>query len=86
MVTDSPIAVAIIGTGIIGRAWAVVFARAGHQVRLFDSDPAMLQGALPAIAESIDLLAGAGLIDDPQAAKQRIVARAALAEAVGGVG
>jgi L-gulonate 3-dehydrogenase len=86
MVTESPFAVAVIGTGIIGRAWAVVFARAGHQVRLFDSDPAMLQGALPAIAESIDLLAGAGLIDDPAAAKQRIVARAALAEAVSGVG
>ena len=86
MVTESPPAVAVIGTGIIGRAWAVVFARAGHQVRLFDSDAAMLQGALPAIAESIDMLAGAGLIVDAAAAKRCIVARPDLTEAVRDVG
>ena len=33
---------AIIGAGLIGRAWAMVFARAGWRVRLYDSDPAQL--------------------------------------------
>jgi len=28
--------IAIIGTGLIGRAWAMVFARAGHSVRIWD--------------------------------------------------
>ena len=28
--------VAIIGTGFIGRAWAITFARAGHAVTLWD--------------------------------------------------
>jgi len=28
--------VAIIGTGFIGRAWAITFARAGHEVALWD--------------------------------------------------
>ena len=30
--------VTIIGSGFIGRAWAITFARAGHQVVLWDSD------------------------------------------------
>ena len=32
--------VSIIGSGFIGRAWAITFARAGHQVVLWDSDSA----------------------------------------------
>src|SRR6185312_197825 len=31
-------AVAIVGSGLIGRGWAIVFARAGYETRLFDSD------------------------------------------------
>ncbi len=30
--------VAIVGAGFIGRAWAITFARAGHQVTLWDED------------------------------------------------
>lgn len=37
--------VAIIGCGLIGRAWAVVFARAGLNVRLWDADPAVVGAA-----------------------------------------
>ena len=32
--------IAIIGAGLIGRAWAMVFARAGHPVKLWDADAA----------------------------------------------
>lgn len=31
--------VACIGSGLIGRSWAIVFARAGHEVRLWDAKP-----------------------------------------------
>ena len=34
--------IAIIGSGLIGRAWAVVFAHAGHQVVMQDTDEACL--------------------------------------------
>ncbi|WP_333827185.1 3-hydroxyacyl-CoA dehydrogenase [Pararhodobacter sp.] len=34
--------IAIIGAGLIGRAWAFVFARAGMEVRVWDHDPAVL--------------------------------------------
>ena len=30
--------VAVIGTGFVGRAWAITFARAGHRVSLWDAD------------------------------------------------
>lgn len=39
--------IAIIGAGLIGRAWAYVFARAGMAVRVWDADPATLD-RLPA--------------------------------------
>ena len=29
-------AIAIVGSGLIGRAWAISFARGGHEVRLYD--------------------------------------------------
>ena len=45
--------VAIVGAGLIGRAWAVVFARAGWQVRLFDAVPAQLATARQLIAQSL---------------------------------
>ena len=56
--------VAIIGTGFIGRAWAISFARAGHSVALWDRDAAALDHALGFIAkvlpdlEANDLLNG----------------------------
>lgn len=34
--------IAIVGSGLIGRAWAFVFARAGMDVRVWDHDPAVL--------------------------------------------
>ncbi len=55
---------AVIGTGRIGRAWAIVFARAGFRVALHDADRAMLDGAPDAIAASLADLAGFGLLDE----------------------
>ncbi len=37
--------VAVIGTGVIGRSWLRVFARAGYQTRAWDPDPARVQEA-----------------------------------------
>ena len=55
---------AIIGTGFVGRAWAISFARAGHEVNLWDADPeaprralAHIEGILPELV-SEDLLGG----------------------------
>ncbi len=62
-------AIACIGAGLVGRAWAVVFARAGHEVRLYDRDQEALNAvALPTIARILDGLDAAGMLAEPPAA------------------
>ncbi|WP_416906847.1 MAG: 3-hydroxyacyl-CoA dehydrogenase [Polymorphobacter sp.] len=68
--------VAVIGVGNVGRSWAVVFARAGLRVRLWDADPAAIARAQPLIGEA--------LAEMPTAALARITAHASLAEALAG--
>ena len=41
--------IGIIGAGLIGRAWAMVFARAGHAVALYDANPDTMREALAAM-------------------------------------
>jgi L-gulonate 3-dehydrogenase len=77
--------VAVIGAGLIGRAWAMVFARAGWRVRLHDRDSAQLDAARAFIAASLDEQAGYGLVTDPEAALARIDSVPALADALAGV-
>jgi 3-hydroxyacyl-CoA dehydrogenase len=75
--------VAVIGSGRIGRAWAIVFARAGFRVNLHDAVPAMLEGAVPAIRESVCDLPAFGLVDEPvDRIVERISVCAQLADAV----
>lgn len=54
--------VAIIGAGLIGRAWALVYARGGHRVRLWDSQPGQVEQALAFAREVAPGLAQAGLL------------------------
>jgi len=53
---------AMIGAGLIGRAWAMVFARAGWTVRLYDSHPAQLANARNYIAASLAEQEAAGWV------------------------
>ncbi len=57
--------VAIVGSGLIGRAWAMIFARAGWDVRLFDTAEGVAVGAVPLCAEGLRTLAAHGLCADP---------------------
>lgn len=76
--------IAVIGAGLIGRAWAIVFARAGHPVALYDVEPAALQTAFETIGANLADLAGCGLIADPGAVLARIDGVADLGEALAG--
>lgn len=76
--------VALIGAGLIGQAWAIVFGRAGHDVMLYDAEPAALKRAHDAIAARLQDLAGFALIDDPKAVAARIGYVTGLAEALDG--
>ena len=76
--------VAIVGAGLIGRSWAIVFARAGWDVRLTDPDPNARDNAVPRIRAGLQELAGHGLVDEPERAAERVVVLPSLAEAVDG--
>jgi len=76
--------IAIIGSGLIGRAWAMVFARAGHQVKMYDTAPGAVSRAIGLVEEGLVELKNAGLIDDaPADIVKRISATESLADAVG---
>ena len=77
--------IAIIGAGLIGRAWAIVFARAGHPVVVYDNDADALVTSLHLVDTALADLAGFGLLDEPAAAvRARIGAAATLGDAVSG--
>jgi L-gulonate 3-dehydrogenase len=74
--------VALVGGGLIGQAWAIVFGRAGHEVVLFDAEPAALERARRNIAARLEDLAGLGLVEDAAAALGRVRYAATLGEAL----
>jgi L-gulonate 3-dehydrogenase len=75
---------AIVGAGLIGRAWAHVFARAGWQVRVWDPAREQRDTAAQSIARSLHDLAAHGLVADPAGAAKRVTVHATLAEALDG--
>ena len=79
--------IAVVGAGLIGRAWAIVFARGGHSVGMYDADPAALRRSLDAIDATLGDLKAAGLLDAaPDAVRARIAPAATIVEALDGAG
>ena len=59
--------VAIVGAGFIGRAWAIVFARAGFSVAVYDAVDTALAQCQRLLLENINDLAEHGLISEAPA-------------------
>ena len=76
--------VAIIGSGLIGRAWAMVFARAGWDAAMYDAVEGAADKALGLVAEGLDELAKHGLVDDPKGSAARVRAAKSVADALDG--
>ena len=77
--------IAVVGAGMVGRAWAIVFARAGLDVGLYDPDGRAVQDALFKIALAVQDLATEQLIDEePTAVLARITAGTSLPAALKG--
>lgn len=78
---------AVVGAGFVGRAWAITFARAGHEVRLWDAEADALRKALAFIEavlpdlDANDLLRGLW----PDAVRGRMSAVSDLGEALADV-
>jgi L-gulonate 3-dehydrogenase len=78
--------VAIVGCGLIGRAWAISFARGGFDVSLFDTDDNAVGGALDTIAALLADLATRDMLRGHTAAevRMRITGGASLSATLAG--
>lgn len=76
--------IAIVGSGLVGQAWAIVFARGGHEVNMWDGDPAAVAHAQALITKQVADLHAAGLITDPAGLIARIQSVMTLEEALAG--
>ncbi|MGH7118541.1 MAG: 3-hydroxyacyl-CoA dehydrogenase [Acetobacteraceae bacterium] len=84
MGADQTMKVAVIGSGLVGSSWAIVFARAGCEVTLYDTAPGAAARALDAITDRLDGLERSGLLDDARAAFARITIAPEIAAALRG--
>ena len=75
--------IAIIGSGLIGRAWSIVFARANYPVMLYDNVNGAVAQAIELIGHGLADLKKYGLIDeDPETILRRITPAQSIEEAV----
>lgn len=77
--------IGIIGCGLIGRGWAIVFARAGYEVLLHDAQGGAVERALATIDDNLQDLADLGLIGSAAAVRGRMRPCARLEEALANV-
>jgi 3-hydroxyacyl-CoA dehydrogenase len=76
--------VAIVGSGLIGRAWAIVFAGSGCEVALYDSVPGVAETARRLVADGLRELAANSLVTDQASAAARVRVAKDLADALDG--
>ena len=77
--------IALVGGGLIGQAWAIVFGRAGHDVMLYDAEPARPEaGARRHRGAARTTSPASAWSSDPHAVAGRIGYAIGLAEALDG--
>lgn len=63
---------AIVGSGIIGRSWAILFAAAGFKVKLFDVEKVQLEKAMSDIRSQVSTMEEKGLLRGSLSAADQI--------------
>ncbi|MEE8308512.1 MAG: 3-hydroxyacyl-CoA dehydrogenase NAD-binding domain-containing protein, partial [Gammaproteobacteria bacterium] len=76
--------VAMIGAGLIGTGWAVVFARAGWDVAIYDIKPGRAEQSAGEAAATLRYLEQEGLLESADTCKARLHTASSLQEAVAG--
>lgn len=77
--------VAIVGAGLVGASWGLVFARAGLRVKVFDAAPAAREAVAGQLSLWLGQMAAHGLLAEPAAnVAARCEVVGSLAEAVSG--
>ncbi|XP_077996999.1 lambda-crystallin-like [Glandiceps talaboti] len=64
--------IGIVGSGLIGQSWAMLFASAGYNVYLFDIDPSLVEKAVDSIKTSLESLEKEGLLKGNLSAQEQI--------------
>lgn len=72
--------IAIVGSGLIGRAWATVFAGAGMKVALYDPAPGAAEAAKAFVAKSLRAQEKLGLVKNARASIAGVRVAADLAD------
>jgi 3-hydroxybutyryl-CoA dehydrogenase len=77
--------IGVVGSGVMGRGIAQLFAQSGHEVRLFDARPGAAEDAKTAIIPMLERLAAKGGMkaEDLATARSRLIVCAALSELAG---
>ncbi|MBP2551423.1 3-hydroxyacyl-CoA dehydrogenase [Neorhizobium galegae] len=76
--------IAIVGAGLVGAGWAIVFARSGHQVKVFDTSEAIRSRLPDHLKAALEAMAAYGLVSGVDDIMHRITVCASLADAVTG--
>lgn len=74
--------VASVGAGLVGSGWAIVFARSGATVRVYDAEASIRASVLDRIRDSLADMRQVGLVDDVDGIVGRITVADTLADAV----
>lgn len=64
--------VGIVGSGLIGKSWAMLFASAGYQVHIYDVDEMQLERALESIRNQLEEFEKSGLLRGKLSAKEQL--------------
>ena len=75
--------VGVVGAGLVGLGWAIVFARAGRSVRVFDGDAGIRAAAMDRLRAGLADLVRFGLLEEADGVAARVTVVDSLAEAVG---
>ncbi len=76
--------IAVVGAGLVGAGWTIVFARAGEMVRLFDASKDARDNILNDVRGRLEDLKSFDLVDDIDPILDRIVVCETLSSAVEG--
>jgi L-gulonate 3-dehydrogenase len=75
--------IAIVGGGLVGSGWAIVFARAGESVRIYDADANIRNGVMDVIRGQLEDLKDNRLVNDVNAILDRTQVCSTLQSAIG---
>src|SRR5262249_1635766 len=79
--------VAVVGCGVVGSSWALVFARAGFDVNVYDQSEAAINATLTFVGNALDDLRAQGLAgtETGETVLARLTPMPKLAEALSGI-